>query len=889
LTLLVGRDGKSAHLELPELQIESANLQLGGSTLQTGRVTLAGLVLDAAFDQPDMIQPARALARFDRLDAGDLLLAKSQNMLTITRLVVSTLRLAAGTIDTVAPGAGGGRGVAIPFPLLVVPMLALFALLALPVYLYRKIASLVDQGLESATGEHFATDIAERTKAISFTLGSLDVTSLTTSGGQHVGAVAVRDVGVRVGLNKATRLEAESRSLSQRIAALQSKPAAADALAELQRRKAKVDADYAAIEQDELEYVRLMKEIRAGDASPERQRAIQKRLDELNFEDSGASFIDVGAIELAGVSGTLTAKEPIRLENIHGEGGGSALTQFVALPTATDVELSRRSAVGERPDGTSAGGTNGRFVLDLGDIHTGELTIGGPLRTVDDIDRQLASLDPRRPELAPLIEALKALRVKADRYALFVQHGVAQHDPKQLAEFRRLRTDLAAQADVVVQSLDIVHARLDADVATGKVGFSAESLRARGVAAPARGLHVDEIIGRGLGVSALPTGGLLAWTDPGKALKDAEGHIDSLEIRRARKGLLFEKATLTGAYARLGDRGGELEVGLKQFAVDQVGIAPRIGLMRQRLAGLREKARHADDDKSETRLNTEIATLEAKIAELQALVDVRLAAAVALETSKSPGEIEKAKQALAEADSAIVIGLASYGATHVELDEFGVKATGAGDVISDALKGGVDPLAVLGRGGVHIAGTGTDQRLFERFVVRGSDSSSAPAGDKETLARLGEVEIGPTRLDIAAKRDGDTIDIDVPTFSVAAVAIDQFEFTSSDSAGGLQIWSDGKSGLEGISFTGSVQLQSRVKDSRDLADFRVARLHVEAARIGKIFGNGLGITLVDHRGEDHLGLDQRCAHRRLRCRLPEGVAQTDRQGGRRLDRQARRR
>ena len=179
MTLLVGRDGKSAHLELPELQIESANLQLGGSTLQTGRVTLAGLVLDAAFDQPDMIQPARALARFDRLDAGDLLLAKSQNMLTITRLVVSTLRLAAGTIDTVAPGAGGGRGVAIPFPLLVVPMLALFALLALPVYLYRKIASLVDQGLESATGEHFATDIAERTKAISFTLGSLDIDTST--------------------------------------------------------------------------------------------------------------------------------------------------------------------------------------------------------------------------------------------------------------------------------------------------------------------------------------------------------------------------------------------------------------------------------------------------------------------------------------------------------------------------------------------------------------------------------------------------------------------------------------------------------------------------------------------------------------------------------------
>ena len=49
-------------------------------------------------------------------------------------------------------------------PLLVVPMLALFALLALPVYLYRKIAALVDQGLESATGERFAADIAEHVR-----------------------------------------------------------------------------------------------------------------------------------------------------------------------------------------------------------------------------------------------------------------------------------------------------------------------------------------------------------------------------------------------------------------------------------------------------------------------------------------------------------------------------------------------------------------------------------------------------------------------------------------------------------------------------------------------------------------------------------------------------
>ncbi|MDE2372285.1 MAG: hypothetical protein KGN16_25170 [Burkholderiales bacterium] len=856
LTLLIGRDGKSAHLELPELKIASTNVQLGGSTLQTGVVTLGGLVLDAAFDQPDMMQPARAEAKFDRLDAADLLLAKSQSMLTISRLVVSALRLAAGTLDTVAPGAAGtgSRGVAIPFPLLVVPMLALFALLALPVFLVRKIASLVDQGLESASGEHFAADVAERTKAISFTLGSLDVDSLTTSGGQHVGHAAVRDVGVRVGLDKATRLEAESRSLTQRIAALAGRPEAAEALTALRQRKAQVDAEHAALEQDELAYRRLMQELRAGQPSAARQREIQQRLDELNFESADGAFIDIGAIELAGVSGQLTAKEPIRLDNVHGEGGGSALTQFFALPTATDAELSRRAGAGERPGPLLAAGDEGHFVLDLGTLHTGELRVGGALRSVEDIDGQLAALDPQRSELAPLIESLRMLRGKAERYELMVQHGVSQLDAKQLAEFRRLRADLAAQSALVVQQLDIVHAKLDADVATGKVGFSAESLRAAGVDAPSRGLHVDEIIARGLGVSAIPSGGLLAWTDPGRALDGAEGHIDRLEIRRARsdyQGLLFEKATLTGAYARLGERGNELEAGLKQFAVDQVGIAPRIGLMRQRLAGLKEKARLAADDKSRSKLATEIGALEGRIGELQSLVDARLAAAVALETAKTAAERESAKQALAESDAQIVIGLAQFGAAHVELDDFGVKATGAGDVISDVLQGGPDPLTLLGRGGVEISGSGPDHRLFSRFAVRGDEGSVTPQGDKDPVrrAQLGDFEIGPTRLDVRARRDGDRITVDVPAFSIASIALEGFEFTSSAADGGLQLWSDGRSGIYGLAFKGSVELVSAVHGSSDLADFRPRRLHVEQARIDSIRGNGLGIALPDRRIE----------------------------------------
>jgi hypothetical protein len=854
ISLFVNPSDKSVELILPELVLESANVQLGSSTLQSGAVTLKGLRVSAAYDSEQLLQPARAEAKIESLVANDLLLAKASSMVTATRLIVSALRLAAGTLDTVSPGdAARRREGSMPVPLLLGLILPHLLLLALPAYLIYKVYSFVssvkNQGLEDP-GHSFADDLARDSKAISFTLGSLDVESLTTSGGQHVGHASVRDFSVFVGLNKVTRLRAQSRSLKQRIDAIPNQPTGAMARETLQKQRAKVDAEVATAQGEELEYLAIMREIRGGDVSPQRQNTLQARLDALKFDEQAGAFIDIGAVEVSDLSGTVTAKDPVRIANVHGEGGGTALSQLlssatsmpVGTPVVTNEEVNRRSGAGERP------AQDGRLTLDLGDINTGEVRIGGGLRTVRDIDQEIATLESRKEanSVRPLYEALQELRPKAARYELMQKHGVSQLDDKQLAEFRQLRVDLAAKADLVMQSLAIVHAKLDADVASGRIGLSADSLTATGVDSPVKGMHVDSIVARGLGVSALPKGGFLAWADPGKALKDAEGHIDSVEITGARSkyhGLLFEKATLTGAYARLGDRGDELAAGVGQLAVEQVGVAPQIGLMQQRLNGLREKARIAAPP-AKGKLEAEMSTLESKIATLQSLVDARMSAALRLDAAKTPTEIEAAKQAVAEADATIVVGLAQYGATRLELDEFGVKATGAGDIISDALEGGIDPWAVLGRGSVHVTGTGPGNRVFERFAVKSAYGSDTPRGDPRSMmsGELGSFEIGPTRLDLTARRDGDAIVVDVPKFSIASVAIDRFELTSSGDTG-VQMWSDGTSSIEDISFQGSLRLQSRVKNSQDLADYRIAGLHVDEARIGRIQGNGLGVAL----------------------------------------------
>jgi len=850
VTLLVSTDGQSVELILPELVLESANVQLGGATLQSGRVTLEGLHVEAAYQSESLLQPARAQAKFEKLVAEGLLLAKTSSMVTATRLTVNALRLAAGTIDTVAPGVRRGGETAIPVPLLVVPMLPLLLLLGLPAYLiYRLVSfakSLPDQGLQDP-GQHLAEDIISNTKAISFTLGSLDVDSLTTSGGQHVGKVSVRDFSVRAGMNKATRLRAEARSLSQRIGALPKTPAAAPALEALEKRRAEVDAELKSVDADETEYLQIMREIRAGKATPERQKEMQRRLDALKFDEKAGAFIDIGAVEVSGLSGTVTSKEPIRVANVHGEGGGSALAQFIAMPTATDAELSRRSAAGERPANPLDAGQDGHFVLDLGDIKTGELQIGGGLRTLADIEREIVELEPKKSvsQFTPLYESLLLLREKARRYEIMLQHGVSRLDDAQLAEFRQLRSDLTAQADLVVQSLAIVHAKLDADIATGSVGVGAESIRATGIQAPKKGIQVDEIVAKGVGLSALPKGGLLGWADWKANFRDAEGHIDSLEISGARSkyhGLLFEKATLTGAYAKVKARGNEVEIGLQQLTGEGLGLVPRLGLLNRRLDSLREKARVAKPEEKPA-LDKEIGKLATLVGELQALADRRLAAFMQLERAKTPDEIKKAKDEVAEVDGIIAYDLAQYGAAKLQLDEFGVRVSGAGDLLSDALGGGIDPLAVLERGNVTVAGAGPNDRLFKQLSLHQAQTVSHMP-DKGLQADVGAFDIGETRVRIGAHKEGDSLFVDVPRFDLDSLAIDRLLLTASEGEEGFQAWSSGKSGIEHVAVRGSLRLDSRVPGSRELADYRLAQVHFDHFEIGSLYGNGLGFAML---------------------------------------------
>ena len=105
-------------------------------------------------------------------------------------------------------------------------------------------------------------------------------------------------------------------SLEQRLGALGGKPEAAELVTKLRDRKAQVAKELVTATKQEKEYQEIGKKIRAGDLTPAQQTALQKRLDELRFEREGGAFLDIGSIEAAGISGTVTSKEPLKLENI---------------------------------------------------------------------------------------------------------------------------------------------------------------------------------------------------------------------------------------------------------------------------------------------------------------------------------------------------------------------------------------------------------------------------------------------------------------------------------------------------------------------------------------------------------------------------------------------
>lgn len=837
LTVLYDVGAHALRLRIPDLRIESVSFQAAGQTIQTGSIHLRGLEADVAYDTDEATQPTKARLDVESLELRDMLVSFRTSMVAVNRFFLSMLHLGAGAVDTSTPNKSAPRpGYYFPVPFLSALGTAIY-------YLFKfKGWGTEKPGLEMAHG-------AEQIRAIDLTFSSLEVDGLTTSGGQSVARVAVTAFALRAGLNKTTMLRAKIQSLDRRIASAKRKQDTSG-VAKLEAEKAQAREDLAVLVKSEQRLLEIQNRILHGDLTPKEEKRLKAEIAKLDLESKGGLYLDIGSIEASGISGTVQTKSSIKLTDIHGEGTTPAAASSLGISIVTDAELISQVTKGERPK--SVAEQAGDFRLELGDFHAEELSVGHGIRTSADIDKKLKELEPVKDkyEFAPLYDYLKDLRLSAVRYEQYLAIGVSSLSQEQLDDFQKLRQSLEKDPDVVFGAIDLQKAYLGVD-SSGSVSIGAAVGTLKDVRLPERGIHVDEVKAVDVRANASVKGGLAGWLNAKKNIQGGGLSAQSITITGARsdyQGLLARKITLTGRDAgeklkvQVDERGDSIEVGLS-LSAEGLGLVPRIGLLKRRLAGLKRK----DSSDSSKKTKDEIAKLSEDIVRLEGLAETRAKAYALLAKAKTPEEIETAKQAVLEADGIIALSLKQYSAARVDLEGLGAKVTGAGDVFTDMFGDGVDPMKVLERG-VNVAGTGPDKTLFRKFSVSGAQVESDQP-DSSVGVGLGSFEIGATKLDVSARKQGDSILVDVPKFEIASISLNQFLLTSETGSKGVQLWSTGASGMEKMEFSGSVRLDAKTPGATELSEFRLAHAHIQRFRIKKIFGNGLGFASIGDRFE----------------------------------------
>ncbi len=827
LTLWVDIGAHAAYVRLPELRIESVNMQAAGETIQTGSILLKGLEIEASYDTDDLKQPTHAEITASSLEMKDLLVSFRTSMMAVSRFFLSTLRLGAGVTDTKTPsGATPRDGYYLP-----VPFLAPIA--SLVYYLFK----LKGWGPDTP-GTEVGRGLGE-IRAIDVTFANLEVEGFQTSGGQNIGKLQVADFALRVGLNRTTALRAKMESLEQRIKRLHERGDDQKA-SELQEQYDQAEKELATLADGETRMLEIQQELLHGDPDAARRTALQAEIDKLALESTGGVYIDIGSIEASGISGTVTADEPIKLTDLHGEGTSPAMAAGLGLKLLTPEKL-EQLAKGGKPQTLAEMG--GEVTIDLGNLHTGRLAIGGGIRTAKQIGEKLKELEPNKAsyELAPLYEHLQALQSEAELYERYLAVGVSSLNKTQLDDFRRLRDLLQKEPDIIFGSIDLVEARLGLDPAGG-VSLGAKEATLKNIRLPERGITVDELKAVDVKASA-NANGLAAWLEPKKNIQGGSLAAESITISGARSdyhGLLVDKVTLTGRdqgeklEASMDGRGNHVRLGVSVHA-EGLGLAPRIGLMKQRRDGLLKK----DQTKPDPATKAQIAELDRDIITLTELADTRARAYALLAKAKTKEEKAAAEQALMEAEGIIAYGLKQYSAAGFDLEGFGVEANGAGDILSGVFSpGGFDPMAALENGGVTIQGTGENNRLFKRLALSGAQTAE-DTKEKSISGGAGAFEVGETKLNVTAKKDGDSIRVDVPQLDIASVALSKFLFTS-DEGKGMQVWSTGQSSFDKLSFAGWLRLDAEKPGTRKLSEYRLAHVHMDSFGIAKIQANGLG-------------------------------------------------
>jgi hypothetical protein len=821
LTIHLDVGGRVLEVHLPELRIDSVNHHSAGLTFQCGMLTLKNLHLSVAFGTEDETQPSHARLEAGDLTIRDLLLAFRDSLIAVAHLAVAGPRIAAGTTSTEkASGEKPRAGYHVPVPFLARISAAIW-------YLFKYKGWWGAQSPMNAAEEGL-----ELLRAAEISFGSLHVEGVTTSSGQSIGAIDVHDFAARIGLTRPAYLRAQIGSLDQRIKQLKADKAGEEAVSPLTTQLAKAQTELKELAPKETELVQLETKYihNRGDFTPEDR----KRLDELQQNLTGGAFVDIGSIDVSGISGTVTA-EPVHLKGIHGEGQSAAL----GIGFVTDEDFIRKFAGGEerfdpnaaekRQPKLSTQVGDAKFALEIATFHTGKITVGG-VPTAKDLDDRLAELEKVKdlPGYEGPYAKLRDLRDKALLYERYAAIGISALSSEQREKARTLREELMREPRLVIQSIDLVRAHLDVNLIENTIGVGADEARIKGIDYREKGIEVDEIYAKNLRAKAGASGGIDGWLEWRKNLRTAGAGAELLQFKGVRSsisGFGAEEITIEdlGLDATLG--GGQTTAGIRARKIEVKGAstASSAAVLRYREKKLLEK-------KSRTKAEGE------QLKEIQYLLrafeaeETRLkeAAEVLKKETATPAEKIAALKSQQTSSETVAFLQRQMEIKRLTINDLNIEVSGLGDVLApDYSFGKAVDEGITVRGGLDEKGQRT--ALISSATVE--DASLQKSAHESTW--IDTATLGAVRGSVTYKSNR----IDFDGLELDSLSVTNFVYFSS----GMSIWGSGSKAtatVSKLSVTGHIETPLRDEKAKD-GDRYMSRVVLDKFHIDYIEGRGL--------------------------------------------------
>lgn len=715
-------------MDAPKLEIDAIHYPVDDFKFQSGRGTLNSLQVELHYSTAAKPEPSLIDVAIGDLTLHDVALIKPDAMKTVNTVGVSSVRVYAGASGSDAAKLASPRsGLKTPVPIIGIPLGGAWNLFLGS--LWNGLAGIIGAnpkaGIGGSAGE-LAENLMKPAEPMEFrfSFGSLKLVGVTTSGGQFVESVELKDLMLRGGgdansYRNALRLSqdrisirlAKGREQFGRAAPEKREQISREIIAlEKQRTRTQAELDALAANEKRVRHLEKRQQQSPQSFTPEDRKELRR----LKAQLTGA-VLDVGSVSIKGIAGLGAGAHT--LTNVHGQGRSAN----AALGLLMDSDKIKNLITGEagRPVIRSEDSEQDVFTLDIGHVELPPIHLKGAIPKAEDarkdFEKFLAKHEPwRKSHQEELARLEKRWELAARREALLENPGIAGMSRTQQAEFRLLERELdriEAQAQLTIGRVVIDGATLSI-TGNERIAVGADELLVQDVS---KGdLRIQQITGSNVQVGIDVRDGVAAldeWRKNLKRLGIKGGSVIVTGIKNEEIGLQVDRATLMGieeASLDVGARNASARLTTKLVLVEGVRLRNFEELLIKERDYL--KAKPDPTPKEKRRLDAVQAELDGLAKLRQDIADAEVALSIAKTKKQKQAAQDRRDQTQARLDR-WAEGLV---AESLAINDLDVDVFGLGDILSEAY----DPASAL-EGGIEIKGRGGPggKRIFSSAVA----------------------------------------------------------------------------------------------------------------------------------------------------------------------------